>query len=1001
MFDPLILLYFLLFFVVVVVGQLLYRLFEVRAWIRIKTKKGVMEEVAYLKYNEGEASEVFLSGGNSSLPIGRVIIGTSRDENGYVEILSSNYEDTSTKPVYMSYGYVSPEGYIYKKTGKNGRPKRIGYTAKPSKPNEPSSVGERTWRTLWLVCTLYVYLGKPNTTTDGDEPNSSSNNSNAKKEKIESNRILVFNNDNSSEQPHSQEEEPMAEEQTDENVPSSTLEVMEPESQENSPEEDTLEAKQEGQREENAPDVKQEELQTDEKQEVKQEEPKEEEEEEVKDNPPEDNQDILQEEDTEDNQEEKKKEKKNKGKGKGKKKAKRRLPDAIIQHRGFHQSKNDVLSPESRGGAFALLFERYNKNNYSEYYKNRPYGWMDTALLTSFVYSILYLIGYVLVTYIWRKTFIGLNPVLALEFGAFYFILWALIRQLKIYSIESLDTFQPRLDLFNKTLGVKYMDYAIIVLSLLASAFIGNYYLTLDWAPLIFAIFVGTSINLLSKSANAPWVIKNSLYDNDELEDAEEEPRNPDGDIARTYDWDLDSRISEAKLHGNLTLYFTSATITDIRQINPFFAKLKEHSDKDYIVKMFHYMKEHNAMLARLRYVAYNITKLCDKHGLHELDRIQFILDFVQEPNIKFCMNRDSEAINKYKDYIRYPDETLYDKEGDSNSKALLAAMLFHLMKHNVLYLHSRIQEHAAIGVEFNPEWLKSLGSKLTVEEMTMDYNGKKYIFCETTGDRFRIVDVMKGMQHDDFEERIELPVIVEDLDDANPTDTQETRFYNWDLDSKLGNQLHGSFTLEFDSGEIQKLRELNPFGIYGDNSLSYEERIQKMLDIQRQDDDYQQNVYAIAKYIRESIAKAGLPEIDLVQFALDFAQAPNVTYCVDENSASIGHPQEYMRFPDEVLFDKEGDCDCKSSLTAALFHELGYNVVIMLSEKLSHAAVGIELKEEWLDVIKPENPERVILEYNGKRYLYCETTGDGYKIGHIKENDSIQDFETIVEVPA
>ena len=107
------------------------------------------------------------------------------------------------------------------------------------------------------------------------------------------------------------------------------------------------------------------------------------------------------------------------------------------------------------------------------------------------------------------------------------------------------------------------------------------------------------------------------------------------------------------------------------------------------------------------------------------------------------------------------------------------------------------------------------------------------------------------------------------------------------------------------------------------------------------------------------------------------------------------------MRFPDEVLYDKEGDCDCKSSLTAALFHELGYNVVVMLSQKLGHAAIGIELKDEWLDVIKPDNPERVVREHNGKRYLYCETTGYGYKIGHIKENDSIQDFETIVEVPA
>lgn len=107
------------------------------------------------------------------------------------------------------------------------------------------------------------------------------------------------------------------------------------------------------------------------------------------------------------------------------------------------------------------------------------------------------------------------------------------------------------------------------------------------------------------------------------------------------------------------------------------------------------------------------------------------------------------------------------------------------------------------------------------------------------------------------------------------------------------------------------------------------------------------------------------------------------------------------MRFPDEVLFDQEGDCDCKSSLTAAILHELGYNVIVMLSQKLQHAAIGIEMKEEWLNIIMPENPESVIKEYNSRKYIYCETTGDGYRIGHIRQTDTIQDFDTIVEIKA
>ena len=108
---------------------------------------------------------------------------------------------------------------------------------------------------------------------------------------------------------------------------------------------------------------------------------------------------------------------------------------------------------------------------------------------------------------------------------------------------------------------------------------------------------------------------------------------------------------------------------------------------------------------------------------------------------------------------------------------------------------------------------------------------------------------------------------------------------------------------------------------------------------------------------------------------------------------------KEYMRYPDEVLYDKEGDCDCKCSLAVAILHELGYNVVMMLSKKLGHAAIAVECKEEWLEQLSISEPEKVVREYNNRNYIYCETTGDGNKVGDIKEGENIQDFESLVEV--
>ena len=81
-------------------------------------------------------------------------------------------------------------------------------------------------------------------------------------------------------------------------------------------------------------------------------------------------------------------------------KASKSKPIAICRHYSFHISKGDAMSPEARAAAFAVFYGMYNKKNYTEYYKNKPYGWKDTALLTTFVYSVIYIAWYLIVKFI-------------------------------------------------------------------------------------------------------------------------------------------------------------------------------------------------------------------------------------------------------------------------------------------------------------------------------------------------------------------------------------------------------------------------------------------------------------------------------------------------------------------------------------------------------------------------------------------------------------------------
>ena len=835
--------YIFLFFVMLALMSIIINLFKVQVWMKSRLSKSQLLCIGYLDYKgDGSVPEAHLMGHSKGASIGRVKIGDD-DENCYVEILTSDLDVEPKQAQYRTCGYITPDGMIYKQPVASRKPELIGYTARPSNPSEPTLRGERTWRSLWMKCTLHAYKGKPR------------NLSNKAKE-----------------------------------------------------------------------------------------------------------------------------------------------PWAICQYTSLRTARNDFIPPEARAAAFSALFGLYNKNDYHEYYNSPAYGWRDTALLAATIYSILYSVWYIICVKVLGLHFIGYKFWLVPPAFGMFFVLWAIVRAIKIECVENSNTIQPKLDLFNKSLGQHSFDSCIVLCCMVVLMFTGTYY-RFNFVALALAVITGVTINMSLRSSRTRWEMNNPFAPDNEGEEAAELPKNPEGDIARNYKWQLDSDTRK-DVYGEVTLYFSQQYIDDLRYLNPFYSQRKGKPIRSQVRDMFHFMKEHKGITARLRYTANQIRWIARQRDLNDEEQLQFTLDFVQEPNIRFCMNRDSEAINRFEHYIRYPDEVLYDKEADSNSKALLAAMLFHYMGFNTLFLFSRSQRHAAIGVSVRTEWVdgnRVLGHKK--DDITFTHEGKRYVFCETTGDKFRIGGTLEGMSYDDFDEQVELPLVEKDVDDNN--EDTVTRVYRWDLDPNCGIELHGEYSLDFNPVDIDELRQMNPFRTYGaaDDNNSYDANVRTIFSYLSQEVDRTDKIREIADYIRKKANEAKLSELNLIQFALDFVQEPNIKYRIDEESRSIKFAKEYMRFPDEVLFDKEGDCDCKSSLAAALFHELGFNIIVLLSGDIAHAAIGIELNQLWLADMQVDDRSRVIREYNGKEYVYCETTGDGYRVGRIQDEFSIQDFETIVEL--
>jgi hypothetical protein len=197
-------------------------------------------------------------------------------------------------------------------------------------------------------------------------------------------------------------------------------------------------------------------------------------------------------------------------------------------------------------------------------------------------------------------------------------------------------------------------------------------------------------------------------------------------------------------------------------------------------------------------------------------------------------------------------------------------------------------------------------------------------------------------------------------------------REYSWDLVSPF-KTLSLKTEVRFQDDEIDQLRKTNPF---------FENWQQASIDARQvaavlvQNGGNASQAQAIVSYMKDIARQNRLTAFEELQLALNFVQSPNVNYELDENCEEIGNRKEYFRLPAETLFDKRGDCDCKSVLAAALMKNLGYPVLLLLSSKAEHAAIAVGGAPSASD------EDLFFFEHKGEHYYYCETTGEGWKVG-------------------
>lgn len=111
------------------------------------------------------------------------------------------------------------------------------------------------------------------------------------------------------------------------------------------------------------------------------------------------------------------------------------------------------------------------------------------------------------------------------------------------------------------------------------------------------------------------------------------------------------------------------------------------------------------------------------------------------------------------------------------------------------------------------------------------------------------------------------------------------------------------------------------------------------------------------------------LTEEEKINLVISYVQS--LPYTVDSVTTAF---DEYPRYPLETLIDNGGDCEDTSILAASLLKSMNYDIILIAPPE--HMAVGVNIDaygDYWI--------------YEGEKYFYLETTGEGWEIGEYPDD--------------
>lgn len=245
---------------------------------------------------------------------------------------------------------------------------------------------------------------------------------------------------------------------------------------------------------------------------------------------------------------------------------------------------------------------------------------------------------------------------------------------------------------------------------------------------------------------------------------------------------------------------------------------------------------------------------------------------------------------------------------------------------------------------------------------------------------------------HPDDTGKVRVKTQGQDKDDTesfvpDPDKTLVTKKFTWKLEQSFGIKDLDNVTevqLYKDDFDIpdEFVRKENPFRKKGG---TFQEKVPKVLKGPQTSKDMEDRALRCIIESAGNICKRyNMADFELLELLVHFCRHC-LHFQMDIGGVGINADADYVRFPSELLYDENGDCDCKSALAYRLLETLGLDVKYVTTTKktvegTAHAFLLINVKNDNYNFSKKY---LTMTSPRFKDYAICEpTTGGPSRIG-------------------